>query len=86
MQIHLKHDLGEFKSLKFSDYKVNITVSGNYAYAAESCNYLIIRKDSTEVSGNNINTFVLKKQRQMEDNGIPQLIKAIVFKKMYGRR
>jgi ketosteroid isomerase-like protein len=63
---YLKHHLGpefkEFKSFKFNDYKVDIVVDGNYAFATETYNYVIVlAKDNTEVKRKAVATSVLKK-------------------------
>jgi ketosteroid isomerase-like protein len=63
---YLKHHLGpefkEFKSFKFNDYKVDIVVDGNYAFATETYNYVIVlAKDNTEVKRKGVATSVLKK-------------------------
>lgn len=50
MQEHLKPELKEFKSLKFNNYKVEVMIVGNYAFATETYNYVIVvAKDNTEV-------------------------------------
>ncbi len=63
---YLEHHLGpefkEFKSFKFNDYKVDIVVDGNYAFATETYNYVIVlAKDNTEVKRKGVATSVLKK-------------------------
>lgn len=63
---YLEHHLGpefkEFKSFKYSDYKVDVQVDGNYAFATETYNYVIVvAKDNTEVKRKGVATSVLKK-------------------------
>lgn len=63
---YLEHHLGpefkEFKSFKYSDYKVDVKVDGNYAFATETYNYtIIIAKDNMEVKRKAVATSVLKK-------------------------
>ena len=63
---YLEHHLGpefkEFKSFKYSDYKVDVKIDGNYAFATETYNYtIIIAKDNTEVKRKGVSTSVLKK-------------------------
>ncbi|MEO8794919.1 MAG: nuclear transport factor 2 family protein [Daejeonella sp.] len=67
---YLEHHLGpefrEFKSFKFNNYKAEIVVDGNYAFATETYNYVIVlAKDNTEVKRKGVATSVLKKV----DNG-----------------
>ena len=63
---YLEHHLGpefkEFKSFKYSDYKVDVKVDGNYAFATETYNFtIIIAKDNMEVKRKAVATSVLKK-------------------------
>ena len=63
---YLEHHLGpefkEFKSFIYNDYKVDVEVDGNYAFAAETYNYVIIlAKDNSEVKRKGVATSVLKK-------------------------
>lgn len=62
-QVHLETELSGFKSFKISDYKVDVTLAGKYAFATEIYKYVSIAKDNTEVDGNEINTIVLKNER-----------------------
>ena len=62
MEHHLAPELKEFKSFTFSNYKVEVTVDGNYAFAAETYNYaIVIAKDNMEVKRKGVATSVLKK-------------------------
>ena len=63
---YLEHHLGpefkEFTSFKYSDYKVEVQIDGNYAFATETYNYIIIlAKDNSEVKRKGVATSVLKK-------------------------
>ena len=63
---YLEHHLGpefkEFTSFKYSDYKVEVQIDGNYAFATETYNYIIIlAKDNSEVRRKGVATSVIKK-------------------------
>lgn len=63
---YLEHHLGpefkNFKSFTYSNYKVEVQVDGNYAFATEVYNYtIIVAKDNTEVKRKGVSTSVLKK-------------------------
>ena len=63
---YLEHHLGpefkEFKSFKYSDYKVDVEIDGSYAFATETYSYIIIvTKDNAEVKRKGVSTSVLKK-------------------------
>ena len=63
---YLEHHLGpefkEFTSFKYSDYKVEVQIDGNYAFATETYNYIIIlAKDNSEVKRKGVATSVIKK-------------------------
>ncbi len=65
---YLEHHLGpefkEFKSFTYSNYKVEVQVDGNYAFATEIYNYtIIIAKDNTEVKRKGVATSVLRKEK-----------------------
>jgi uncharacterized protein (TIGR02246 family) len=64
IQEHLKPELKEYKSLKFTDYKVEIIIAGNYAFATETYNYVIVvAKDNTEMKQRGVTTSILKKAK-----------------------
>jgi uncharacterized protein (TIGR02246 family) len=64
LEHHLGPELKEFKSFAFSDYKVEVKVDGNYAFATETYNYtIIIAKDNMEAKRKGVATSVLKKIR-----------------------
>lgn len=63
---YLEHHLGlefkDFSSFKFSDYKVDVQVNGNYAFATETYRYTItLVKDKQEIKRKGVATSVLKK-------------------------
>lgn len=62
LEHHLTPELKEFKSFTYSDYKVELDIDGNYAFATETYNYVIIlAKDNTEVKRKGVATSVLKR-------------------------
>lgn len=64
LQEHLRPELKEFKSLKFSDYKAEVVIAGNYAFATETYNYVIVvAKNNTEVKMKGVTTSILKKEK-----------------------
>ncbi len=60
---HLGPELKEFKSFKFSNYKVDVKLNGNYAYTTESYLYSIVLKDDKEIKSNGFATSVLQKSK-----------------------
>ena len=61
LEHHLGPELKDFKSFKFSNYKVDVTMNGNYAYTTESYTYTITLKDDKEIKSNGLATSVLQK-------------------------
>lgn len=62
LEHHLSPEMKEFKSFTFSDYKVDATVSGEYAFSTETYNYKIVEaKDNKEFKRKGIATSILKK-------------------------
>ena len=62
LEHHLSPELKEFKSFTYSDYKAEVQVDGNYAFATETYNYTIVLvKDNTEVKRKGVATSVVKK-------------------------
>ena len=62
MEHHLAPELKEFKSFNFSDYKVDVTVSDEYAFSTETYIYtLVLAKDGKEIKSKGVATSVLKK-------------------------
>ena len=60
-QSHLNPELAELKTIKFTDYKVSVMITGKYASATETYDYLLTTKNNMELKGNSITTSVLKK-------------------------
>ncbi len=58
---HLTPELGEFKSFKFSDYKVDVRLEGPIAIATESYNYRIEATSGEIAERRGVATSVLKK-------------------------
>lgn len=58
---HLGPELHEFKSFKFSNYKVDVKLHGMYAYTTESYLYTIILKDDKEIKSKGFATSLLQK-------------------------
>lgn len=62
---HLGPELKEFKSFTFSDYKVDVTVTGEYAFSTETYIYtIILAKDGKEIKSQGAATSVLKKTKE----------------------
>lgn len=62
LEHHLKPELGEFKSFKFSDYKVDVRLEGPVALATESYKYRIETKTGVVAERIGVTTSVLKKK------------------------
>ena len=58
---HLTPELGEFKSFKFSDYKIDVRFEGPIALATESYKYRIETKDGVIAERLGVATSVLKR-------------------------
>lgn len=59
---HLIPEFKEFKSFKYDNYKLDVKVDNNYAFATETFNYTIILvKDNSEIKRKGVATSVLKK-------------------------
>ena len=64
LEHHLGPELKEFKSFSFSDYKVDVTVAGEYAFSTETYIYtIIIAKDAKEIKSQGVATSVLRKTK-----------------------
>ncbi|MBS1681522.1 MAG: hypothetical protein OJF59_001758 [Cytophagales bacterium] len=60
---HLAPELDEFKSFKFSDYKVDVTIDLPYAFVTESYKYKItVKKDNSVAERKGVATSILKKE------------------------
>lgn len=63
LEHHLTPELKEFKSFKFSDYTVDVTTDGAYAFATETYTYAIVLSNSkTEIKRKGVCTSVLKNE------------------------
>ena len=61
---HLAPELDEFKSFKFSDYKIDVTVDLPYAFATESYQYTItVKKDNSVAERKGVASSILKKEK-----------------------
>ncbi|OSZ77118.1 hypothetical protein CAP36_11930 [Chitinophagaceae bacterium IBVUCB2] len=65
LEHHLGPELKDFKSFTFSDYKVDVTIVGEYAFSTETYIYtIILAKDSKEIKSQGVATSILKKTKQ----------------------
>jgi ketosteroid isomerase-like protein len=64
LEHHLGPELKAFKSFSFSDYKVDVTVTGEYAFTTETYSYtIVLAKDSSVIKSQGVATSVLKKTK-----------------------
>lgn len=64
LEHHLGPELKDFKSFTFSNYKVDITVTGEYAFSTETYIYtIVLAKDGKEIKSQGVATSVLKKTK-----------------------
>ncbi len=63
LEHHLGPELKAFKGFKFSNYKVDVKLNGNYAYTTESYTYTITLKDGKESKSDGFATSVLQKSK-----------------------
>lgn len=64
LEHHLGPELKEFKSFTFSEYKVDVTVAGEYAFSTETYIYtIILAKDAKEIKSQGVATSVLRKSK-----------------------
>ncbi len=60
---HIGPELGDFASFKFENYKVNVTLTGDYAFAVETYNYVIVlKKDNSEIKRKGVASSFLRKE------------------------
>lgn len=65
LEHHLAPELKEFKSFTFSNYKVDITVEGDYAFTTETYIYtIVIAKDAREIKSQGVATSVLRNTKE----------------------
>lgn len=67
---HIGPELGDFTSFKFENYKVEVTVTGDYAFAVETYNYsIVLKKDNSEIKRKGVASSFLKKE-----NGVWKIV------------
>lgn len=60
---HIGPELNDFKSFKYENYKVDVTLAGDFAYAVETYNYtIVLKKDNSEIKRKGVATSILKKE------------------------
>jgi ketosteroid isomerase-like protein len=65
LEHHLGPELKDFKSFTFSDYKVDVIVTGDYAFSTETYIYtIILAKDGKEIKSQGVATSVLRKTKE----------------------
>lgn len=65
LEHHLGPELKDFKSFTFSDYKIDVTVTGEYAFSTETYIYtIILAKDGKEIKSQGVATSVLRKSKE----------------------
>ncbi len=65
LEHHLGPELKDFKSFTFSDYKVDVIVTGDYAFSTETYIYtIILAKDGKEIKSQGVATSVLRKTNE----------------------
>lgn len=64
LEHHLAPELKAFKSFTFSDYKVDVTITGEYAFSTETYIYIIVlAKDGSIIKSQGVATSVLQKTK-----------------------
>lgn len=64
LEHHLGPELKEFKSFTFSNYKVEVTIAGDYAFSTETYIYtIVLAKDGKEIKSQGVATSVLQKTK-----------------------
>ena len=62
---HLGPELKGFKSFTYSDYKVDVKINGDYAYAIETYLYtIVLAKDNSQIKSQGVATSVLRKIKE----------------------
>lgn len=65
LEHHLGPELNDFKSFTFSDYKIDVVVTGEYAFSTETYIYtIILAKDGKEIKSQGVATSVLRKTKE----------------------
>ena len=63
---HIGPELGDFSSFKFDNYKVEVTVTGDYAFAVETYNYtIVLKKDNSEIKRKGVASSFVKKESEV---------------------
>ncbi len=64
LEHHLGPELKAFKSFTFSNYKVDVTIAGEYAFSTETYIYtIVLAKDAKEIKSQGVATSVLRKTK-----------------------
>ena len=64
LEHHLGPELKAFKSFTFSNYKVDVTMAGEYAFSTETYIYtIVLAKDAKEIKSQGVATSVLRKTK-----------------------
>jgi hypothetical protein len=64
LENHLIPELKELKSIKYSNYKIDVQIYSMYAFVTETYDYtIIVLKDNLEVKRKGVSTSVLKKSK-----------------------
>lgn len=64
LEHHLGPELKVFRSFTFSDYKVEVTLAGNYAFSTETYLYtIVLAKDGSIIKSQGVATALLKKTK-----------------------
>ena len=62
LEHHLGPELKAFKSFTFSNYKVDVTIAGEYAFSTETYIYtIVLSKDAKEIKSQGVATSILRK-------------------------
>lgn len=60
---HIGPELEDFKSFQFENYKVDVTIAGDYAFAMETYHFtIVLKKDGKEIKRKGVATSFLKKE------------------------
>lgn len=60
---HIGPELGHFTSFKFDNYKAEVTIVNDHAFAVETYNYtIVLKKDGSEIKRNGVASSFLKKE------------------------
>ena len=63
---HIGPEISDFTSFKFENYKVEVTVTGGYAFAVETYNYaIVLKKDNSEIKRRGVASSFLKRENDV---------------------